>query len=514
MITRRGSRDWSNVHLTEETELADLIFVDNSTPPGSPSLNGFDLLTQIAKDINGVIQDAKDNGKRVRALGSGWALSDIAITDGYLINTKLLNGCFDVADKYFHANYPEKKRDYVVVAQCGASIGEINVFLEVTRHSGILRALKTAGIGAGQTVVGSFSGNTHGSAIRFGSSPDYVVGIQLATGRQRSLWIERASYPVMADEFADRLDCDLIRDDDVFEAALVSFGAFGVITSVAIETRSIYHLEFPPVRVIGIKEIKARLGKLSQIRNDDNSAPYHYEFVFNPYDHKKALEASAKLVPYKAGHPTPKPVWIVRTKRGFTFGDKVPISLLRWRLIPAKWKAAFLLRQYQGAAILDDVRGTPGQLFTATIFYFEGYTESAIAVSIDDAARMIDISSDVIKQMRLPTISQVRLVHPTGALLGFTKYLPKTAVFEWGLINDSRFKVFEKKLTDALNGEQIRYALHWSKNSGVIDAEGLSRMYGDASVKKWREARKRVFGNDAVLMAVFNNPHLERAGLV
>lgn len=60
----------------------------------------------------------------------------------------------------------------------------------------------------------------------------------------------------------------------------------------------------------------------------------------------------------------------------------------------------------------------------------------------------------------------------------------------------------------------FEWGLHWSKNSGVIDAEGLSRMYGDASVKKWREARKRVFGNDAVLMAVFNNPHLERAGLV
>ena len=512
MITRRGGQDWENVHLTEKTQLADLIFVDNSASPGSPRPKGFDILKQAANDLEGIVQEARNQDKRVRALGSGWALTDIAITDGYLINTKALNGCFDVSDKYFHDRYEVGKRPYVVVAQCGVSIGELNVYLEVTRHSGIPRALKTLGVGAGQTVVGSFAGNTHGAAIRFGSSPDYVVGIQLVNGRGQSFWIERASRPVMADKFTTRLGSVAIRDDDVFDAALVSFGSFGVITAVAIETDPIYHLEFPRVQEVNGKDLEKRLGELSAISNSDSTAPYHYEFVFNPYDQKFTLEASAMRVPYSAGYPTPKPVWIVRSDRGFSMGDRFPIGLLDLRIVPAKWKAAFQFKQYRERAILDDVRGTPGQLFTATITYFEGYTESAMGVSINDAPKMIEISSSVIKRMKIPAICQVRLVHPTRALLGFTRHAPNTAVFEWGFVKDSRFPAFEARLTDALETENVPYTLHWSKNSGIDNAQ-LLRMYGNGRVNRWRAARKSLFGNDASLMRVFDNLHVERAGL-
>ena len=53
------------------------------------------------------------------------------------------------------------------------------------------------GIGNGQTVAGSVSGNTHGSQLTFGAMPDFVAGLHIATGSGQTLWIERQSKPVL-----------------------------------------------------------------------------------------------------------------------------------------------------------------------------------------------------------------------------------------------------------------------------------------------------------------------------
>lgn len=520
MIRRRGPQTWKNVHVTEKTQLADLIDIDNAAASGKQP-TGFELLKQAARALDELVHEARLQGVRMRALGSGWALTDIAITKGWLINTKLLNACFDVSEKYFDTSYPKARRPYVVVAQCGMSIGELNVHLEVTATPGFRRALKTSGIGCGQTIAGAISGNTHGAAINFGATPDYVVGLQIVTGSGRSVWIERASQPVFNDEFLAKLDADRIRDDEVFNAAVVSFGAFGIITAVAIETDPIYQLQFPRVNPISHAALKHKLDTF------DYQFPkglYHYEFVFDPYSRRaNALEAYATRVDFEPGYPAPHPVWIVRDAAGYAPGDKTaplivatgdkatPMFLLL-RFLPPRYKTAIQFDLYRKRCILGNVRSTPGQLFTATLTYFEGYAESAIGVSIKDAAKMMEISTDVIRRMRLPAMSQVRIVHPTRAVLGFTSLHPKTVVFEFGLANDSRFKCFEDKLTAALTAEGIAYAFHWSKNSG-IDAQRLGAMYGATRVTRWKEARKQVFKSDMGLMQVFDNDHIVRASL-
>jgi hypothetical protein len=161
---------------------------------------------------------------------------------------------------------------------------------------------------------------------------------------------------------------------------------------------------------------------------------------------------------------------------------------------------------------LDGRHGYTWPAFHGHDLYLEGYTESAIGVAITDAAKMIEVSSDVIRQMKLPAMSQVRVVHPSQALLGFTQLAPKTAVFEYGLPNDASFRLFEDTLAGALTAAGVPYTLHWSKNSG-IDSTRLHAMYDATCIKKWRDARARVFNNDPALMRVFENAHLVRAGL-
>jgi hypothetical protein len=509
-IRSEGPRAWTNVHHTVKTRLAKLIDVYNPGPAEAGRMGNMALLKLAASNLEKVVKDARKAGQRVRAVGAGWALSDIAITDGWLVNTANLNGCFDVPDKYFDARYKAEKRGYLVVCQCGQSIGELNADLEWAKKSPIRRALKTSGIGNGQTVAGAVSGSTHGSALRFGSTPDFVVGIQLVTGRGKSLWLERASYPVLNDQFVADLSADVIRDDDVFEAAQVSFGSFGIIAALAVETDPIYHLKFPPAGRVTQDELGKTLGRLAKVKNSDTTAPYHYEFIFNPYNRKVILEAAGTRVAFSRDLRTPKPRWQIGGN-GLAPGDHLPAAVLRWLRFPKKI-AKFQFDWYLENALLENVTGTPGQLFSATISHFEGTVESAFAVSISDAISVVDISSDVVEKLKVPSISQVRIVHPTKSMLGFTRHKPKSAVFEFAMAKDSGFPKFEQTLTSELSRAGIKYTFHWSKNSGLDQAE-IVKMHGAKTVGKWRAARDRVFDNDDSLKKTFSNPHLERGGL-
>jgi hypothetical protein len=319
---------------------------------------------------------------------------------------------------------------------------------------------------------------------------------------------------VLNDDFVDRLGAELLRDDEVFNSALVSFGSFGIIAAVAIETEAIYHLDFRPVEEVPYSAIKDDMAGLAALTKDDSAGPHHYEFVFDPYNKRQvALRALANKVPFDHDRPSPTPVWIVRERSGYALGDRSLRMLLDVPLVPAKWKTALQYRLYRKRAILGDVRATPGQLFTATISYFEGFTESALAVSIDDVPKMLDVAGRVIPDMGVAAMSQVRIVHPTEATLGFTSHSPKSVVFEFGLSSNRKsFAHFESTMTAALDGAGVRYTFHWSKNSG-LDATEVRQMYGEDRVNRWRAARDRVFNHDDALKRVFTNRHLERAGL-
>ena len=505
-----GPQPWNGVHVTHLTTVAELIDIDNVGPDGT-LLAGFDMFRQAGESLDQVIREARDAGERILPIGAGWALSDINITDGWLVNTKLLNGCYDVGDRYFETGYPAADRPNVVVAQSGMQIAELNDYLEqLPRDVAGKRSLKAAGIGNGQTIAGAVSGNTHGSQINFGAMPDFVVGLHIATGSGRTRWIEKASHPVLNEDFAAKIGAELIRDDDIFNAAVVSFGTFGIIAAVAVETVPIYQLDFPAIVDIPHDELKA---KLTGFAEADPADLYHYEFIFDPHGRDQiAMEAGAPRVPFEPGHPTPVPRWIVRDKNGYAPG----INILRvagvLRFLPPRITTGLQFKQYRKIALLNGVRGTPGQLYTSSIYYVEGYTESAFGVSVSDAPQMIDICSQVARKMRLPSISQVRLVHGSKATLGFTNHEPKTAIFEFGLIKDRQFPKFERRMDEALRAAGIRFTMHWSKNSG-IDPQKLDYMYGAERIESWKAARRAVFGDDTTLMKMFETDAMVRAGL-
>ncbi|HLL30168.1 MAG TPA: FAD-binding protein [Allosphingosinicella sp.] len=506
MLRRYGPSDWHNAHITYRTEVDDLIDIDNVDSSGNYP-TGLALFRNAAETMHQLVLEARSAGKRLRAIGAGWALSDINITDGFLLNTKPLNSRFSLGDRFFEASVPAAVRPRIILAQCGNQIAELNNVLELTPPAGVPLSLRAAGIGNGQTIAGAVSGNTHGSQVNFGAMNDFVVGIHLVTGAGKPLWIERASRPIFNGQLATEIGAQAVRDDELFNAAVVSFGTFGIIAALAIETADRYHLEFGPIVDRSWDQMKARLDTF------DPAVPpnlYHHEFIFDPYS-KRTMETSARKIAWAPGHPTPKPRWIVRTDSGIAPGAKTA-ELLAALPAPASLKTKLSYDQYRKLALLNKVRGTPGQIYTSSIYYLEGYAEAAFGVSITDASRMLDVSRNVILDMGLPAISQVRFVAPTQATLGFTQHGPRTTVFEYGLINNASFPKFEQKMDAAMRAAGIRYTMHWSKNSG-ISAEKVRHMYGEARVTRWIEARRRVFKNDRALMKVFENEALVRANL-
>ena len=98
------------------------------------------------------------------------------------------------------------------------------------------------------------------------------------------------------------------------------------------------------------------------------------------------MEASAPKVDYKPDVLTPKPRWIVRDKNGYAPGINILrlVGLFRF-VVPPRIITGLQFKQYRKIALLNGVRGSPGQIYTSSIYYLEGYIESAYAVSVRDA---------------------------------------------------------------------------------------------------------------------------------
>ena len=194
----RGPQSWNGVHVTHTTTVAGPS-TSTTSAPRAPCSPGSTCSGTPALARRGDRRGAQA-GKRILAIGSGWALSEINITDGWLVNTKLLNGCYDVADPTSTPPIrppPPRRR-------CRPGRDADRRAQRLSRADpggrGLKRALKAAGIGNGQTIAGAVSGNTHGSQINFGrcrlrrrpphrhrQRPDTVDREGVEAGAQRGL---------------------------------------------------------------------------------------------------------------------------------------------------------------------------------------------------------------------------------------------------------------------------------------------------------------------------------------
>ncbi len=232
--------------------------------------------------------------ERIHAAGSHWALSEAAISDSVFVEThdpynghpgmaktlyevvppclnpEFIAGLTKVTVKPFDKapqNVSENEGLYPVHIETGKRIYELYNELDEgdTNPASLANliastngsylgewAFPTLGGAGGQTVFGALTTGTHGGDFRKPPLADVVLALHLVVDGGRHYWIEREvvspfGVPLTIDgplrnlygqpKFWGRIgpnNFNIIRDDSVFNSALISVGRFGIVYSIVI----------------------------------------------------------------------------------------------------------------------------------------------------------------------------------------------------------------------------------------------------------------------------------------
>jgi hypothetical protein len=225
------------------------------------------------EELVATVRDAEARGLTVRAVGAGHAWSDVALTDGIVIDPKHLGGVPDLDDGTL-ADRPADAAPLVRVLG-GTHIHELNAELRARDL-----ALTNMGGYDGQTIAGVVSTSTHGSGLAFGPFPDMVRSLDLVIAGGETVRVEPAggiTDPSRFDAVHRGDGWRLIQDDDRFQSAVCGMGTLGLVYALVLEVRTAFWLdEFR--RVVAWEDIRDSVTARGELSRHE-----HYELFMNPY---------------------------------------------------------------------------------------------------------------------------------------------------------------------------------------------------------------------------------------
>lgn len=494
-------------------------------PTGLP--DGRANYRQTTANFQWLIRQAIDNGLRLRAIGKNWSFTKVGVTNGGMIDTDALTQTFALRPASVDPAYlgAGGSADNLFFTQCGTTVHILEELLESNGKS-----IRASGGSNGQTIAGAISTGTHGAAFRFGATQDMVVGIHLVCGPDRHVWLERASHPVTARSFTDALGIsEVLRDDDLFNAALVSFGSFGFIHGLLLETENLFWLRSYSARSLPYTNALKRamthcdfsgiadaLNLPAADSTGDAGEPYHVQMIVNPHQfdltgHDPTRGPFVRVLYKHASKPAGKALSTIH-KPDFTYGDDT-LGLIQTVL--DKIRPRMLIRTLVNALYPMALEETDGYVGTLSEFFaptdVRGQAaSSAIGIDARDSPRVLEEIIAMNQQTAFPGVMGLRWVRQTAATLGFTRF-PITCVLELDGPDARLTNQFLQRTWDRLDALGISYTMHWGKINFGLDGPRVRRMYGDDRVDGWLSARQRLM--DAPTRAVFTNEFMERCGL-
>jgi hypothetical protein len=498
-IIQTGNKDWTNRHEVFTENIKDLYITGNE-----PNLNALDSYNDATKSFQKIINDAIQTNTPLRSLGAGWSWSKIAtVKDGIMMDTKPLNTTMNLSSQSILPAYTGDIKK-LIFAQCGNGVWELSAALLPQELS-----LKTSGASNGQTIVGAMSTGAHGSSIDVGAVPDYVIGMHIITGPDRHVWLERKSTPVVSASFINKLQTELIQDDDLFNAALVSFGNFGIIHGVLLEVEDLFLLETYMRRMPyddTLKNMMETLDFSNATLPCGNERPFHFEVRINPYDLSNgAYVASFYKRAYRPNYQKP-----VVNDAGIGPGDDAPCFIGAITNAIPELVPLVVNKLLAGALTLFEKQmGTLAEIFNNTTLHGKLYS-AAIGLPLDQVNKVTDILFEINKTPAGPFagLFAFRFIKKTKAMLGFTRF-DFTCILELdGAFSDTTMN-FYQAVWQRLDDEKIPYTVHWGKIN-ELNFDRISSMYGN-DADNWIVARNKLL--DAAGMKVFTNPLLQQWGL-
>ncbi|GAB79376.1 D-arabinono-1,4-lactone oxidase [Austwickia chelonae] len=218
-------------------------------------------------EVVAVLRGAVEEGLRVKAVGAGHSFTGAAYTDGVLVDLSALAGLRGVVADGAGAR---------VRVGAGTTLRELNVLLD---ESGL--AVPNLGDIDAQTIAGAISTGTHGTGATFGGLSSFVTALRVVTADGRVSWCSRAEDP------------------ELFAAAGVGLGAFGVVVEVELAC-------VPAFRVRAV-ESPERLSELLPRLDEVMTEHDHVEFFWFPYTDSCLVKRHDRLPPEdSSGVPLPE----------------------------------------------------------------------------------------------------------------------------------------------------------------------------------------------------------------
>jgi hypothetical protein len=492
---------WTPKHLTFDQALLGVFRLNNPAAGTNEA-----RYKATAMNFQRLLGEAIAARVRIRAYGGTWSMSRCAATDGWLIGTKSLNLLFHLRERSIRPEYAGD-RDALWLAQGGCSIAGLSQQLKPFGQS-----LPACGASNGQTIAGGIATGTHGSAIRFGGIQEAVRGLHLVVSPTRTVWLVPATNTATTDGFAGQLGAELIRDDELFNAALVSFGSTGFVQGVLLQARQAFTLRSFRARLPYDDAFKQAIGTMSfaglpvppPARGLALEDLYHYSVVIDPFHPEQGVFVTVMYdQPCGPGSTSTNPGGVAPGDE--LYGKLGALLDLLPGLIPTAVSTLVKGDQKDHA----DRCGALDDHFAAT----ETRGRAAgvgVSVAVADAIGALDMMLGInAAHGPFPCILALRFVPGTQATLGFTRF-PQTCVIDIDGPYSTRTRSYFARIWQALHDSGIEYGLHWGKVIGLSAAE-TRRLYGDR-VDRWKAARDRLLP-DAAVREVFRNTFLDELGL-
>lgn len=161
-----------------------------------------------AEELAETVRRAREDGLKVKAVGTGHSFTSIAATDGVLIRPQLLTGIRNI-----------DRDSMTVTVEAGTPLKRLNAALA---REGL--SLTNMGDIMEQTVSGATSTGTHGTGRESASIAAQIKGLELVT----------------AD--GSLLSCSEKENPEVFAAARIGLGALGVVTAITFAVEPLFLL--------------------------------------------------------------------------------------------------------------------------------------------------------------------------------------------------------------------------------------------------------------------------------
>ena len=413
---------WNTLHKNGPFDLK--LFLTTRMEKNSSGLSDFEKYKDVAVEIRRLIKLAADNNQRFRAIGSKWSMSSIAHCKDRMHYNTFMNLKFPIFEGEMHSNSTYEHGN-IFWLQCGNQIKEISGFLERRGKS-----LKTTGASNGQTIAGCISTGVHGSTIDIGSVQDYVIGLNLITGPNPddNIYLERKTKPVLQDTYLENLNIKVIRDDELFNAALVGLGSMGFIHGVVIETENLFLLQRYVKKVDKAEALK--LADTLDFSNYDPKIPgadfkgvrpFHYKVFINPYNTNEAkygVEFIYKIKyyeNYKADFGNPIPF-----QKEFIYLDLIYL----FTKIASKLSKSIpvLIGLLKSSILPKEEKTTVGKL--SEIFWDAGYQGKAFACSFGvdhtNSSKALELLAKLTRENPVPGIFAMRFVKQSKAAFEYS----------------------------------------------------------------------------------------------